>query len=67
MTFQFNDKVVHAQRGLFEDRSGRVGTVLGVVKQKPTFCIVEFADTIETVPFSELELAGGTNGKTERL
>ena len=64
MTFKFKDKVVHAQRGLFEDRSGRVGTVITRHKQKPDCCVVEFDDGYEVVPDRELELIGGIDGSS---
>ena len=66
MTFQLNDKVIHAQRGLFEDHSGRIGTVITRHKQKPHCCVVEFDSGYEVIPDEELELVGGTNGTAER-
>lgn len=62
MTFKINDKVVHAQRELFEDRSGRIGEV--ILHQRDNSYLIEFDDSIEVVPGNELELVGGTDGST---
>ncbi len=64
MTFHENDVVVHAQRGLFEDRSGRTGTIISL--QRADNYLIEFDDSIEIVPGNELELVGGNNGSPER-
>jgi hypothetical protein len=64
MTFHENDVVVHAQRGLFEDRSGRVGTVISL--QRADNYLIEFDNSIEVLPGNELELIGGKNGTPKR-